>query len=60
MLYGRFQGEDMIMLHLLRQRRPGIPVLLLYTVYYFPETSAYRERMIQAWRLNTKNSIDER
>lgn len=47
-----FQIEDMVVLHLLRQVNPGIPVLFLDTGYHFPETYAYRDRMAKEWKLN--------
>lgn len=50
-----FQAEDMIVLHLLRQRQPEIPVLFLDTGYHFKETYAYRDKMQQAWHLNVTN-----
>ena len=50
-----FQAEDMIVLDLLRQRQPKIPVLFLDTGYHFAETYAYRDRMAQAWNLNVQN-----
>lgn len=50
-----FQAEDMIVLHLLRQRRPEIPVLFLDTGYHFKETYAYRDKMQQDWHLNVTN-----
>jgi phosphoadenosine phosphosulfate reductase len=50
-----FQAEDMMVLDLLRQRLPRIPVLFLDTGYHFPETYAYRDRMVKAWNLNLHN-----
>jgi phosphoadenosine phosphosulfate reductase len=50
-----FQAEDMIVVDLLRQRLPKIPVLFLDTGYHFSETYAYRDRMTEAWNLNLKN-----
>jgi phosphoadenosine phosphosulfate reductase len=50
-----FQAEDMIVLDLLRQRKPDIPVLFLDTGYHFKETYEYRDRMQQAWHLNLTN-----
>lgn len=47
-----FQIEDMVVLHLLRQIDPGIPVLFLDTGYHFAETYAYRDRMTAEWNLN--------
>jgi phosphoadenosine phosphosulfate reductase len=50
-----FQAEDMIVLDVLRQRLPHIPVLFLDTGYHFAETYAYRDRMVSAWNLNLQN-----
>jgi phosphoadenosine phosphosulfate reductase len=47
-----FQIEDMVVLHLLRQIAPAIPVLFLDTGYHFAETYAYRDRMAKEWNLN--------
>lgn len=52
-----FQAEDMVVLHLLRQRLPRIPVLFLDTGYHFAETCAYRDRMARDWDLNLVNVI---
>lgn len=51
-----FQVEDMVVLHLLRQRLPNIPVVFLETGYHFPETYEYRDRMVKAWKLNLVNA----
>ncbi len=50
-----FQAEDMIVLHLLRERIPSIPVLFLETGYHFAETYEYRNRMTKEWSLNLVN-----
>jgi phosphoadenosine phosphosulfate reductase len=50
-----FQAEDMIVLDLLRKRRPEIPVLFLDTGYHFAETYAYRDKMQRDWHLNLVN-----
>jgi phosphoadenosine phosphosulfate reductase len=50
-----FQVEDMVVLHLLRQRQPDIPVLFLDTGYHFPETYSYRDRMVREWKINLIN-----
>lgn len=50
-----FQLEDMVVLHLLRKHRPGIPVLFLDTGYHFPETYAYRDRISREWKINLVN-----
>lgn len=51
-----FQAEDMIVLDLLRQRLPDIPVIFLETGYHFPETYSYRDRIAKAWDLNVINA----
>jgi len=50
-----FQAEDVIVLHLLRQRLPQIPVLFLETGYHFRETYEFRDRMARDWNLNLVN-----
>lgn len=52
-----FQLEDMVVLHLLRQHQPAIPVLFLETGYHFAETYAYRDRMAREWKLNLVNVV---
>lgn len=47
-----FQAEGVVLLHLLRQVRPGIPVLFLDTVHHFEETLRYRDELADAWNLN--------
>lgn len=47
-----FQAEDVVVLHMLRQVRPDIPVLFLDTVHHFPETYAYRDRLAEEWNLS--------
>jgi len=51
-----FQAEDMVVLHLLRERVPDIPVIFLETGYHFHETYAYRDRIAKAWNLNVINA----
>lgn len=50
-----FQAEDMVVLDLLRELRPQVPVLFLETGYHFPETYEYRDRMAREWNLNLVN-----
>jgi phosphoadenosine phosphosulfate reductase len=50
-----FQAEDVVVLHMLRQRRPDIPVLFLDTVHHFAETYAYRDALASDWKLNLIN-----
>ena len=47
-----FQAECVVLVHLLRQYRPDIPVLFLDTVHHFDETYRYRDRIAAAWDLN--------
>ena len=47
-----FQAECVVLVHLLRQRRPDIPVLFLDTVHHFAETTRYAAELASAWRLN--------
>ncbi len=54
-----FQIEDMVVLHMLRQHVPDIPVIFLETGYHFPETYAYRDRMAKLWGLNLVNATAE-
>jgi phosphoadenosine phosphosulfate reductase len=50
-----FQADCMVLLHLVIEQRPGIPVLFLETGYHFPETITYRDQMARAWNLNLRN-----
>ena len=43
-----FQLEDVVLLHLLVQRDPKIPVLFLETGYHFAATYAYRDAPTEA------------
>jgi phosphoadenosine phosphosulfate reductase len=55
-----FQVEDMIVLHLLRQQFPDIPVLFLDTGYHFAQTYDYRDRIAREWQLNLVNVLPKR
>jgi phosphoadenosine phosphosulfate reductase len=50
-----FQAEDVVVVHMLRDRRPGIPVLFLDTFHHFAETLAYRDDLAKRWNLNLVN-----
>jgi phosphoadenosine phosphosulfate reductase len=50
-----FQTEDVVVLHMLRERRPDIPVLFLETFHHFPATIAYRDELARKWNLNLVN-----
>ena len=54
-----FQAEDMVVLHLVRDIVPDVPVVFLETGYHFPETLEYRDRMSAAWGLNLINVFPE-
>ena len=54
-----FQAEDVVLLHLLRQRLPRISVLFLETGYHFPETYEFRDRLVREWNLNLVNVIPQ-
>ncbi len=55
-----FQAEDMVVLDLVRELEPEVPVLFLETGYHFAATYEYRDRMAAAWRLNLKNILPEK
>jgi phosphoadenosine phosphosulfate reductase len=54
-----FQAEDVVVLHLVRALLPRVPVLFLETGYHFPETLAYRDRIVAEWDLNLINVLPE-
>jgi len=55
-----FQAEDMVVLHLLRQEIPEIPVLFLDTGYHFAQTYEYRDRIAQEWQLHLVNVLPQK
>jgi phosphoadenosine phosphosulfate reductase len=50
-----FQAEDIVVLHLLRQVQPELPVLFLDTGYHFPALLRYRDELVKSWRVNLVN-----
>jgi phosphoadenosine phosphosulfate reductase len=54
-----FQAEDMIVLHLLRQQIPNVPVLFLDTGYHFAQTYEYRDRIAREWELRLVNVLPQ-
>ena len=50
-----FQAECMVLVHMLLEVRPDIPVLFLDTVHHFPQTYTYRDEIAAAWNLNLVN-----
>jgi phosphoadenosine phosphosulfate reductase len=55
-----FQAECVVLVDLLRRRRPDIPVLFLDTVHHFAETARYAAELSAAWdlRLVTLRAAD--
>ena len=49
----------MIVLHLLRQQIPEIPVLFLDTGYHFAQTYEYRDRIAKEWQLHLVNVLPQ-
>lgn len=52
-----FQAEDVLLLYLVREVRPAIPVLFLDTGYHFQETYQYRDRIAAAWGIEVTNLL---
>ena len=50
-----FQAECVVLVHLLRDIRPDIPVLFLDTVHHFAQTYEYRDRIAADWGLRLVN-----
>lgn len=50
-----FQAECVVLVHLVIEQRPDIPVLFLETGYHFEETLAYRDQIARDWKLNLVN-----
>jgi phosphoadenosine phosphosulfate reductase len=52
-----FQTEDMVVLHILRQQLPQVPVIFLETGYHFAAVIEYRNRLAREWKLNLINAL---
>ena len=50
-----FQAEDVVLVDMIRQLRPSIPVLFLETFHHFADTLAYRDDLASKWQLNLIN-----
>jgi phosphoadenosine phosphosulfate reductase len=50
-----FQTECVVLVHMILEQKPDIPVLFLETGYHFPETLEYRDRITAEWKLNLFN-----
>lgn len=55
-LTSSFQTEDMVVLHLLRQHLPDVPVIFLETGYHFAALIEYRDQLVRDWGLNLINA----
>lgn len=55
-----FQADGVVLLHMLHEVCPSIPVLFLDTVHHFEETLAYRDQIVERLRLNliTLRAVD--
>jgi phosphoadenosine phosphosulfate reductase len=50
-----FQAEDVVLVDVIRQIRPAIPVLFLETFHHFAQTLEYRDQLAARWQLNLIN-----
>ena len=50
-----FQAEDVLLLKLVLELRPEVPVLFLETGYHFPQTLQYRDQIARDWQLKLTN-----
>ena len=50
-----FQAEDVVLVHMVLQTKPDIPVLFLETFHHFPQTLVYRDEIADRWKLNLIN-----
>lgn len=58
-LSSSFGAQAAVMLHLLVQQRPDIPVVLTDTGYFFPETYQFIDTLVDRLKLNLKVYRDE-
>jgi phosphoadenosine phosphosulfate reductase len=56
-LTSSFQTEDMVVLHMLRQYLPHVPVIFLETGYHFKALIEYRDQLASDWSLNLVNAM---
>jgi phosphoadenosine phosphosulfate reductase len=52
MMTTSFQKGGMVLLHMVREAAPGLPVFFLDTGFHFPETLQFAERIRKEWGLN--------
>jgi len=49
-----FQTQSLPLLHIVSQVAPELPIIFLDTGYHFPETLAFRDRLVGEWGLNLR------
>lgn len=49
-----FGAQAAVMLHLLKENAPEIPIVFIDTGYLFPETYQFAEQLIKTWDLNIR------
>ena len=54
-----FQAEDMVLLHMVREILPDVPIVFLDTGYHFAEVYEYRDRMAAEWGMKLINLLPE-
>ena len=47
-----FQSSGLVLLHMMRDIRPDVPVLFLDTGFHFDETLRFKDEMTKSWDLN--------
>lgn len=47
-----FGAQSAIMLHLLKENAPNVPIIFIDTGYLFPETYQFAEQLLKTWDLN--------
>lgn len=47
-----FQSSGLVILHMMRELRPDVPVLFLDTGFHFDETLAFKAKITEMWDLN--------
>ncbi|MBU6281188.1 phosphoadenylyl-sulfate reductase [bacterium] len=50
-----FQHEGVVIAHMLRDIAPSTPILFIDTGYHFPETLAYRDRLVETFGFPVRN-----
>jgi phosphoadenosine phosphosulfate reductase len=50
-----FQAECVVLVHMLLEVEPRVPVLFLDTVHHFAQTYTYRDELAERWQLNLVN-----